>query len=1229
MSGPQATPDVCLAQFYPPRGGGPPRLLITSASAEPVHFTLAAQSGYSFDPAAGVIEAVGSAEIRVAALSSGAGRAGSRAAGVEVTMQCRLLTESEKAANLVAPQASGPSAPAPAAAPGSAAPAAVAFAVSSDCLADPSGRAYRLHQLRRSKLLHERRAPPRSGRGGAEGDREGHEADRAGARGGNAAPATAAGNAAAAADGSAPGASAAHPQGAQSASGSAVYRHPTAAAVPRYCTGLRNLGATCFLNGLLQAIFHLSALRDAVYKLKVGCTGRQRIGLALQRLFWSMQNGGASGVADPSELTASFRWSTNEHHQQQDVQELLLAFVFQPLQELFGECQTSADENEIHRLFYGAQRTRTKLPSVKDKQGRIFAKVGRVEEFNHIQLVVRAGGQPLRTLEASLQHARRPEVFTFTHEGCTYTDAERADVFTQLPPVMIFHLRRFVYNADGAEKLLDCFEFPVSLNMGPFTDAQGDQVDGKDWYDLHAILVHVGTSVRYGHYEAYVRLRGEERDGCGPAWWRFNDFRVTAATEGEAVQANFGGPNAGDRTAYMLMYIRHAEARRFVYSPRADRMPDCVLRATEIAAEQEQLRQQEKQRRLSCELTIFTDKELAADGLGEKLAASRFGLAALVTDVQSLFGDRAKLAAARLTVLRTDSLDHVYQEAAKQLRLSEAEQRSLRLWVCSATAQLPLRPTKRLRRGDAEVAKELGEGETYIKCPIFAEWGDTRGEDEPMLVLVREYHRQTNTLRYSGCQAPQSGATYGTVCETLLPPSSHGKFKSIWRPVWRLSGIGGVTADAVPLMADAAVEGAVQLIVCQCSDTPEAKRWLQDRRPEHVDCLPAPVELSGSKRPSFVDFLVRQQSFMVGVLPRQGRGSGSKTLLFRSWQQHQIHRRIAEVLGCSPAHLHLWVSKAEDQTLAALKVPAHGNASVPHIYYEVVTGAPDEVHSAMLDVRDAGGKRLETRIICLPPVAECRMRHLFDSVALRWPELGAAESINMIEVCDHAITAVFGTTTREDATPWAVSGSEWAWRTKCTYRVEPKQRPVPECAHGTSRVISVCHYWRPQGTPGTIDIIPFGEPFRVAILESDTAVEVLQRVRKHLGLCAEPAPLPATSAQQRAGGAALFTSPWKLRHIAPTSDEEERQFIERARMMSLEKGTSHADPNDDGGNWQVAVLSKDTLAAEWAEGSRLGEGEAVWTRLQNPFVHQVTVGVQHAPPVAPETSAAGVVVRSD
>ncbi|CAN0141427.1 unnamed protein product, partial [Laminaria digitata] len=87
--------------------------------------------------------------------------------------------------------------------------------------------------------------------------------------------------------------------------------------------GLKNQGATCYMNSLLQTLFHVLSLRRAVYDMPTDGENRcivTSMALALQRVFYRLQTSDKS--VGTKELTKSFGWDAYDSFTQQDVQEL-------------------------------------------------------------------------------------------------------------------------------------------------------------------------------------------------------------------------------------------------------------------------------------------------------------------------------------------------------------------------------------------------------------------------------------------------------------------------------------------------------------------------------------------------------------------------------------------------------------------------------------------------------------------------------------------------------------------------------------------------------------------------------------------------------------------------------------------------------------------------------------------------------------------------------------------
>jgi ubiquitin carboxyl-terminal hydrolase 7 len=84
--------------------------------------------------------------------------------------------------------------------------------------------------------------------------------------------------------------------------------------------GLKNQGATCYMNSLLQSLFFTNYFRKAVFDIPTDEDEPSKsVSLALQRVFYQLATSDAS--VGTTELTRSFGWNSLESFMQHDVQE--------------------------------------------------------------------------------------------------------------------------------------------------------------------------------------------------------------------------------------------------------------------------------------------------------------------------------------------------------------------------------------------------------------------------------------------------------------------------------------------------------------------------------------------------------------------------------------------------------------------------------------------------------------------------------------------------------------------------------------------------------------------------------------------------------------------------------------------------------------------------------------------------------------------------------------------
>ncbi|XP_047320256.1 ubiquitin carboxyl-terminal hydrolase 20-like [Impatiens glandulifera] len=92
-----------------------------------------------------------------------------------------------------------------------------------------------------------------------------------------------------------------------------------------------------------------------------------------------------------------------------------------------------------------------------------------------------------------------------------------------VPSIASFHLKRFNYNGVILDKIDKHIEFPLELDLRPYT-RQCWNSDIPLMYDLYGIVVHVGSSPIFGHYYSFVRSSPD-------AGYKMDDHNVTRVNE--------------------------------------------------------------------------------------------------------------------------------------------------------------------------------------------------------------------------------------------------------------------------------------------------------------------------------------------------------------------------------------------------------------------------------------------------------------------------------------------------------------------------------------------------------------------------------------------------------------------------------------------------------------------------------------------------------------------------
>ena len=126
-------------------------------------------------------------------------------------------------------------------------------------------------------------------------------------------------------------------------------------------------------------------------------------------------------------------------------------------------------------------------------------------------------------------------------------DATRSLSIEELPPILILHLKRFVYDANtgGVQKILKQIEFSVDLEVSKsILSAECRASNKQRQYKLFSVVYHNGREATKGHYVTDIFHTGYS------SWLHCDDSQVSATCEQSVLAPS---PTS---TPYILLYRR-------------------------------------------------------------------------------------------------------------------------------------------------------------------------------------------------------------------------------------------------------------------------------------------------------------------------------------------------------------------------------------------------------------------------------------------------------------------------------------------------------------------------------------------------------------------------------------------------------------------------------------------------------------------------------------------------
>ncbi|GAA5845854.1 hypothetical protein JCM11251_002927 [Rhodosporidiobolus azoricus] len=513
--------------------------------------------------------------------------------------------------------------------------------------------------------------------------------------------------------------------------------------------GLKNQGATCYMNSLLQSLFLTNTFREAVYQIPTEDDTTDTVPLALQRVFFNLQTSDQS--VGTTELTKSFGWKGFDSFLQHDVQEFNRVLC----DKLETKMKGTVADGAIKKLFSGTMKSYVKCINIDFESAR-------TEDFYDIQLNVKN----LKNLEESFRDYIQVETLDgenrYNAEGFGLQDAKKGVIFESFPPVLHLQLKRFEYDMqrDQNVKINDRHEFPLEIDLEPYLDAKADRSESH-LYKLHGVLVHSGD-VHGGHYFVLIKPSPDGR------WLRFDDDRVVPVTDREVLEDNFGGegpiapngypvqqqhPQAGAKpqmkgamkrftNAYMLVYVRASRVNEILKPIGVEDVPEHLrMRLEKERKDAEQRKRERDEQHLYLTAKVITDQTFSQH--------QGFDLAT--------FDDRT-VPSSELPTYRVPKAQPYLEFRAQVAKDHRVDPNDIRLWVLVNRQNKTVRPDAPVSDQDPTLTMEVVRDKMasrqhdlklyleYIPPQLKADWQTQHGAEPPIMVFVKHFDVGRQTL---------------------------------------------------------------------------------------------------------------------------------------------------------------------------------------------------------------------------------------------------------------------------------------------------------------------------------------------------------------------------------------------------------------------------------------------------------------------------------------------------